>query len=141
MQYLKGTKNYGITYSKTENPDNYVHRYSDSSFANNFDCMSVSRYNFMKAGGVIMWGSKKQNIVSLSSTEAEYISMSIAACDTLWLWSLYSELGYYQPEPTLIRGDNLSTLAIAEDPHYHKRTKHFNTKHHYICNQIKDEII
>ena len=103
MWYLKGTKNYGITYSKTENPDDYVHGYSYSSFANNFDCTSVSGYNFMKAGGVITWGSKKQSIVSLSSTAAEYISMSDATCDTLWLWSLYSESGYYQPEPTLIR--------------------------------------
>jgi hypothetical protein len=45
-------------------------------------------------------GSKERNIVSLSSTEAEYISMSDAACDALWRRSLHSELGYTQPEPT-----------------------------------------
>ena len=95
----------------------------------------------MKAGGAITWGSKKQNIVSLSSTEAEYISMSDAARDALWLRSLYSELGYPQPEPTLIKGDNLSALAIAENPRYHKRTKHFDIKNHYIRDQIKNEII
>src|ERR1700678_3483330 len=89
----------------------------------------------------LMWGSKKQNIVSLSSTEAEYISMSDAAHDALWLRSLYSELGYPQPEPTLIKGDNSSALAIAENPRYHKRTKHFDIKNHYICDQIKNEII
>ena len=141
MRYLKGTKNYGITYSKTENPNDYIHGYSDSSFANNFDRTSVSGYNFMKAGGAITWGSKKQNIVSLSSTEAEYISMSDAARDALWLRSLYSELGYPQPEPTLIKGDNLSALAIAENPRYHKCTKHFDIKNHYIRDQIKNEII
>ena len=47
--------------------------------------MSVSRYTFMKAGSVITWGSKKQNSVSLSSTEAEYICLSDAAQDALWL--------------------------------------------------------
>ena len=91
---------------------------------------------------MITWGSKKQNIVSLSSsTEAEYISMLDAARDALWLWSLYSELGYYQPEPTLIRGDNLSALVVADNPRYHKCTKHFDIKHHYIRDQIKNEII
>jgi hypothetical protein len=101
MQYLKGTRNYGITYSKIDGPDDPVHGYSDASFANNNNCMSVSRYNFMTS----WWHnhlSKKQNVVSLSSTEAEYISMSDAVHDALWLQSLYSELGYTQLELTLI---------------------------------------
>jgi hypothetical protein len=59
MQYLKETRNYGITYLKTENPDDHVYRYSGASFANNSGRMSVSKYNFMKAGGMITWGSKK----------------------------------------------------------------------------------
>jgi len=59
--------------------------------------------------------------------------------DALWLQSLYLELGYTQPESTLIRGDNLSSLAIAENPHYHKCTKHFDIKHHFICDQIKNQ--
>jgi len=141
MRYLKGTINYGITYSKIEDLNDYVHGYSDASFANYHDRTSVSGYNFMKAEGAITWGSKKQNTVSLSSTEAEYICMSDAARDALWLRSLYSELGYTQPEPTLVRGDNLSSLAIAENPRYHKRTKHFDIKHHFIRDQIKAEAI
>lgn len=85
MRYLKGTRNYGITYTKIDDPIDPVHGYSNASFTNNNDGMSVCRYNFMKAGGAITWGSKKQNIVSLSSTEAEYISMSDAVHDALWL--------------------------------------------------------
>ena len=85
MCYLKGTKNYGITCSRTDDLNDYVHRYSDASFTNNDDRTSVSRKSFMKAGGAITWGSKKQNSVSLSSTEAEYICLSDAACDALWL--------------------------------------------------------
>jgi hypothetical protein len=64
-----------------------------------------------------------------------------AAHDALWLRSLYSELGYTQLEPTLIRGDNLSSLAIAENPCYHKRTKHFDIKSHFIHDHIKNENI
>ena len=141
IRYLKGTRDYGITYSKIEDPNDYVHGYSDASFANYHDRTSVSGYTFMKAGGAITWGSKKQNTVSLSSTEAEYVCMSDAARDAIWLRSLYSELGYTQPEPTLVRGDNISALAIAENPRYHKRTKHFDIKHHFIRDQIKTETI
>ena len=50
-------------------------------------------------------------------------------------------MGFTQPEPTLVRGDNLSSLAIAENPRYHKRTKHFDIKHHFIRDQIKAEAI
>jgi hypothetical protein len=48
---------------------------------------------------------------------------------------------YAQQEPTLVYGDNLSALAIAENPCYHKRTKHFDIKHHYICEQITNKNI
>ena len=141
MQCLKGTRNYGITYLRTKDPNDYVHGYSNASFTNYHDHTSISRYTFMKAGGVITWGSKKQNTISLSSTEAEYICMSDAVHDALWLQSLYSELGYTQLEPTLVRGNNLSLLAITENLHYHKHTKHFDIKHHFIHDQIKTETI
>ena len=93
----------------------------------------------MKASGAITWGSKKQNTVSLSSTEAEYICLSDAVQYALWLQSLYSELGYTQPESTLICGNNFSSLAILKNPCYNKCTKHVDIKHHFICDQIKNE--
>jgi len=77
--------------------------------------------------------------VSLSSTEAEYVCLLDVAPNAIWLRNLYSELGYPEEEPTLIFGDNLSALAITENPRYHKRTKHFNIKHHYIRDQIKNQ--
>ena len=48
MQYLKGTKNYGITYSEIKDSNDHIHRYSDASFANNSDRTSVSSYIFIK---------------------------------------------------------------------------------------------
>jgi len=70
-------------------------------------------------------GWEKQNIISLSTTEAEYVCLSDAAREATWLHNLYAEIGFPQKEPTLIYGDNLSALAIAENLRYHKRTKHF----------------
>ena len=145
LRYLKGTKNIGITYSKPETEDmvnqSGLIGYSDASFANNYDRTSVSGYVFKAAGGAITWGSKKQNIVSLSTTEAEYICLSDAAREATWLRNLYEEVGFPQEEPTLVYGDNLSALAIAENPRYHRRTKHFDIKHHYIRDQVSNKTI
>ncbi len=140
LRYLKGTKDKGIMYSQptdTSSSHNHITGYSDASFANNYDRTSVSGYAFVAAKGVITWGSKKQNIVSLSSTEAEYVCLSDAAREANWLRNLYQEMGFPEEESTLIYGDNQSALAIAENLCYHKRTKHFDIKHHYIRDQVQ----
>src|ERR1700733_9406090 len=144
LRYLKGTKDTGLTYSKsTEDAtsQNQYIGYSDASFTNNYDHTSVSGYAFTSARGAISWGSKKQNTVSLSTTEAEYVCLSDTAHESTWLHNLYTEIGYTQKEPTLVYGDNMSALAIAKNPHYHKRTKHFDIKHHYIHEQIANKNI
>lgn len=138
LRYLKGTKDLGITYKVNVLRDDKEHfvRYSDASFANNNDKTSVSGYVFLLSGGAITWGSKKQNTVSLSMTEAEYICLSDAAREATWLRNLHKELGYEQNGPTLIYGDNISALAIAQNLQYHKQMKHFDIKHHYIQSQV-----
>jgi hypothetical protein len=123
LRYLKGTKDLGITYKSKRSKDsneNIVIGYSDASFANNDDRSSVSGYTFLASEGAITWGSKKQNVISLSTTEAEYICLSDATREAVWLRNLVKELGYEQKQPTLIYGDNLSSLAIAHNPQYHK---------------------
>jgi len=141
--YLKGTKNIGIIYSKDQseniNGQNHFTGYSNASFINNYDCSSVSSYGFISARGVITWGYKKQNIISLSTTEAEYVCLLDMAREATWLHNLYAEIRFPQKEPTLIYSDNLSALAIAENLHYHKRTKHIDIKHYYICDQIDNK--
>jgi len=145
LRYLKGTKNMGIIYSKPESEgmtsQNNFTGYSDASFTNNYDRTSVSGYVFVSAGGAVTWGSKKQNIVSLSTTEAEYVCLSDTVHEATWLRNLYAEIGYPQKEPTLVYGDNLGSLAIATNPCYHKRTKHFDIKHHYIRDQVSNKTI
>ena len=130
LRYLKGTMTLGITYkaNKEKSDINILTSYSDASFANNDDRTSISGYTFISSGGAITWGSKKQSIVSLSTTEAEYICLSDAAREATWLRNLLKELGFEQRETTLIYGDNQSALAIARNSQYHKRTKQFDIK-------------
>jgi len=144
LRYLKGTKDLGIIYKikySKNRRENDVTGYSDASFANNDDRSSISGYTFLVSGGAITWGSKRQNVISLSTTEAEYICLSDATREAIWLRNLFKELGYEQKEPTLIYGDNLGSLAIAHNPQYHKRTKHFDIKHHYIRDQVQKQTV
>ena len=82
LQYLAGTKSYGITYSNSnkstsESPN--ISGYADATFANQDDCKSTFGYVFIASGGAITWHSKKQNTVAQSSTEAEYIALTEVA--------------------------------------------------------------
>ena len=102
LRYLAGTKDYGITYcnspeSATDNP-NLFSGYADAAYANQDGFKLTSGYVFKAAGGAITWHSKKQTMVALSSTEAEYVALGEAS----WLRNLYGELGYPQTKPTLI---------------------------------------
>jgi hypothetical protein len=139
LRYLSGTRDYGITYraNKPEKDENHFLGYSDASYANNDDLTSVSGNVFLMSGGAISWSSKKQNNVSLSTTESEYIALADATREIMWLRNLFKGLGYEQPKPTILYGDNSGSLAIAKNPQYHKRTKHFDTKHHYIRQKVK----
>jgi hypothetical protein len=108
LRYLKGTKNIGITYSKPESDSvtsqNNFTGYSDASFANNYDHTSVSGYAFISAGGMITWGSKKQNIISLSTTKAEYV---------FWMWHVKPH-GYaiYMPRLDIHKQNQLWYMEI-----------------------------
>jgi len=139
LWYLAGTKNLGITYSKTaDNPDkNIFHRFANAAFANHDDHKSTSGYIFLAAGGAITWKSKKQMTIALSSTQAEYVALSEAARKACWLRSLFDELGYPQEHPTLIKGDNDSLISMAKNQQFHNRSKHIAIRWHWVRELIK----
>jgi hypothetical protein len=144
LRYLAGTKDYGITYHKDPTylqGENLFYGYGDAAYANSYDYKSTSGYVFIAFGGAITWGSKKQLTVALSSTEAEYVAISEAARDAMWLRSLHSELGFQPQTPILILGDNNGSIALAKNPGFHKRTKHIAIRWHWIRELIDDELI
>ena len=70
--------------------------------------------------------SKKQTTIALSTTEAEYVAISEAAREAIWLRHLYGELGFIQKEPIILLGDNDGSIAMTKDPQFHKRTKYID---------------
>ena len=77
FRYLQGTKTYGICYKPSDKIG--LRGYSDADWAGYLaDRKSTSGYVFMLLDAPISWGSKKQSSVSLSTSEAEYIALSLA---------------------------------------------------------------
>jgi hypothetical protein len=77
----------------------------------------------------------------LSSTEAEYVALSEAGREACWLRNLYEELGQSQEKPTLIKGDNDGSIAMARNPQFHKRSKHIATRWHWVRDAVEDQVI
>jgi hypothetical protein len=135
FKYLSGTRNLGITYQHTGSDRLNFHGYSDSDHGSCLDTrQSTSGYVFFMAGGPISWKSARQHCVTLSSTESEYYALTNAAKEASWLRLLLSDLGYSQSDiiPTLLYGDNIPSLQLAENPEHHQRSKHIDIQWHFI---------
>ena len=139
LRYLTGTKSYGLTFTSScivNDDTNLFWGYADTAYSTE-EYKSTTGYMFIVAGGAITWMSKKQSTIAMSSTEAKYVALSEAAREACWLRSLFSELGFPQTRPTIIRGDNNRAIAMAKNPQFHKRAKHIAIKWHWICDLVK----
>ena len=94
---------------------------------------------FEIGGTVISWSSKKQPCVALSTTEAEYVALSGASQEAVWLQELYRQLDPKQKGPTVIYEDNQSTIAMSKNPQFHGRAKHIGIKFHFIREQVSSK--
>jgi hypothetical protein len=140
FRYLKGTSDFGILYKKGARENLYG--FSDSDYAGDQDDRkSTSGYVFMMGSGAISWSSKKQAIVTLSTTEAEFIAAAACACQAIWLKRLLCELGYHQEGPTSIHCDNVSTIKLSKNPVLHGRSKHIDVRYHFLRDLCKEGII
>ena len=137
LRYVKGTIDYGIEFNAQESNKIEVIGYSDADWAVDIvSRKSTSGYVFKLAGAAVSWQSRRQRTVALTSTEAEYLALSSAAQETMWLRKLLSNLGYEQNEPTVLYEDNQGAIALAKNPTNHARTKHIDIRHHYIRQEV-----
>ncbi|XP_033145096.1 secreted RxLR effector protein 161-like [Brassica rapa] len=115
LRYLKGTLSYGLEY-KQEKMQKLI-GYSDSSHNTDpDDGKSTTGYIFCVGETPISWSSQKQDVVALSSCEAEYMAATEATKQAIWLQELMSEITGSKEEKTLIRVDNKSAIALAKKP-------------------------
>ena len=140
LRYLKQTRDLSLTYVK--NTPEAIIGYSDADWAGDVkDRRSTSGNVFLLGGAAITWASKKQNSVALSTVEAEYMALSVATQEAIWLRQLQEELGMKDAGPTLIYEDNQGAISMAKNPVFHKRTKHIQIRYHFVREAVEDEVI
>ena len=135
---MKGTTNHGILYQRQETtPESELIGFADADWAGDVtDRRSTSGYVFCLSEGAISWRSKKQDCVALSTAEAEYVALSSAGQESVWLRKLTAELGQVSSHPMTIYEDNQSAISMRKNPQYHGRAKHIDIRHHYIHEQV-----
>lgn len=132
VRYLKGTRNLQLLLSnKSESPE--LVGYSDADWAEDTENRKSNSGSIVKInGGTIDWKCRKQTLVALSSTEAEYIAASETCKEILWLQQLQRSFDIVNKESTTVFVDNQSCIKIIQNEKSSNRSKHIDTKFHFI---------
>ena len=142
LRYLKGTTTLGITYCP---PPMRLTGYSDANWAGDIDTRrSTTGYVVMINNGAVAWRSQLQPTVALSTMEAEYMALTEATKELIWIRKLLAELGYFNntdSKSTELYSDSQSAIALSKNPVSHARAKHIDIRHHFIREAIQDKII
>ena len=138
MRYLNGTRKVCICFGSKEL---CVEGYIDADYVGDMDKRrSTSGYVFMFASGAVSWRSRLQNCTSMSTIEAEYIIVSEACKEAIWIARLVRDLGIIVEMPTLYC-DSQSAIMLAKNPVFHAKTKHIDVKYHFIRDMLEDKLL
>jgi len=128
-RYLLGTRKLALTFGAGKQG---LEGFTDADRASQEHCHVISGYAYILDGGAVSWASKKQELVTLSTTEAEYIAATHAAKEGIWLRRLVKEVFHPLAHPTPLHSDSQSAIALTKDGSYHARTKHIDIRYHFI---------
>ncbi|XP_044511268.1 secreted RxLR effector protein 161-like isoform X1 [Mangifera indica] len=135
LRYIKGTLSFGLLIKPAKCFSIKV--YIDADWAGNLsDRRSTSGFAMYFGGNLVQWGSRKQRVGALSSTEAEYRAVSEASTEIAWLNSLLNELKLQCFSVPIIWCDNLSAGSLASNAVLHSRTKHIEIDIHFVREQV-----
>lgn len=139
LRYLKGTKGYGLVYSRRRKSEGLL-LYSDASWGDDLcDRKSTSGFIFFYNGCPIQWKSKKQGVVAGSSAEAEYVAMYEAMKEGLWILNVFKEIGLIKENDGMrMLVDSKSAIAIAARDKYSNKVKHFELRFNSIKEWVKN---
>jgi hypothetical protein len=139
LSYLKRVPKHEIVYKP--NCVNQILAYSDADYqGDNGSSYSTSGYTIMLAGGAIAWGSKKQDRIARSSTEAEFNALDYCARTVEELSSICKELEIEMPVPKVYE-DNQSTISIVRNHDKHQRSRHFDFRRNIIRDLEEAKVI
>jgi hypothetical protein len=108
--------------------------YCDANWASDLeDRKSITRFVFMMGSGTISWSNKQQPIITLLTTEVEYLASTKATIKAIWMTKLMKELRYMKEKKAMvIRCDNQGAISLTKNPTQHAQTKHSDVEHHFV---------
>ena len=135
FHYLNGTKELWLSFGMMKME---LTGYTDADGNMAEDCHTISGYAFLIHGGAVSWSAKCQEIIALSTMEAEYVTITHATKEALWLCSLIFQLFELDLELTTLFSDNQSAIELTKDHQFHPWTKHIDIRFHFICYIVKN---
>ncbi|KAL1939181.1 hypothetical protein VTO73DRAFT_10222 [Trametes versicolor] len=137
VRYLLGTRDLWLVYGSDTTG---LAGYTDADWGTSEDSRhSVCGYVYTFDGGAVSWSAKKQSVVALSSTEAEYIGITHAAKEAMWLKALLGDLVHpdFATHAVRLYSDNKSAMDLARNNAFHARTKHIAIRFHFIREAVE----
>ncbi|KAF5951571.1 hypothetical protein HYC85_009515 [Camellia sinensis] len=132
LRYIHGTVNLGLKFERDNRLGQNLEGYVDSDYAGDLDKRrSTTGYLFTLAKGPVSWRSTLQSTVALSITEAEYMAVTEAFKEAIWLHGLIEDLGIVQKHVKVFC-DSQSAICLAKNQVHHARTKHIDVRFHFI---------
>ena len=139
LRYLAYTPTLGLWYPKGSEFD--LVGFSDADYAGDkVDRKSTSGTCHFLGRSLVCWSSKKQNCVSLSTAESEYIAAGSCCAQLLWMKQTLKDYGIHLKQVPLYC-DNESAIKIANNPVQHSKTKHIEIRHHFLRDHVMKEDI
>ncbi|XP_020695417.1 uncharacterized protein LOC110108902 [Dendrobium catenatum] len=139
LRYIKGTIEYGLPITRSSLQ---LRTYSDVDWASDpLTRKSTSGFCTFLGDTLISWTVKKQPTVSRSSTESEYRALASATAYTIWIKRLLADFCILHFQPVDVYCDNTSTIALANNPIFHGRTKHIEIDQRFVREHIQNNVI
>jgi hypothetical protein len=132
LWYIHGITNIGLKFEGDDRLGQNLVGYVDSDYAGDLDKRrSIAGYMFTLVKGPISWRSTLQSTVALSTTEAEYMTVTEAFKDAIWLHELIEDLRIVQKHVD-VHCDSQSAICLIKNQVYHSRTKHIDVQFHFV---------
>jgi hypothetical protein len=136
LRYVVGTVDFGLDYVRGDGVS--LVGYTDSDWAGCVaDRKSTLGCCFSLGSGLVSWFIQKQNLVALSSVEAEYMAASQASCEAIWLRKMLVGLFGQEMSPNVIHCDNQSCIKLSKNPVFHDWSKHIEIRYHFIRDWVQ----
>ena len=142
LRYLRGTFDQAIIYQQSHDMASVLWGWVDSDWAADLDSRrSHTGYVLMMTGGTVSWKSRRQDCVSLSTSEAELVAASQCGQEVLYLREILSDFGYTQENPTHMYEDNLACVAMSENPVRRKVSRHIDIRYYFVRDLVAQKVM